>query len=81
MVSSVREKMIKVEKAKKLATRAAETGVVLEKVELVRARDNRGHFISDDPETPEDEAWVEKPKNKEAKKTASKKRGRPRKKV
>lgn len=81
MVSSVREKMIEVEKAKKLATRAAETGVVLEKVELVRARDNRGHFISDDPETPEDEAWVEKPKNKEAKKAASKKRGRPRKKV
>ena len=57
MVSSVREKMIEVEKAKKLATRAAETGVVLEKVELVRARD------------------------KEAKKAASKKRGRPRKKV
>jgi hypothetical protein len=81
MVSSVREKMIKVEKAKKLATRAAESGVVWEEVELVRARDDRGHFISDDPTTPENEAWVEKPKKKEAKKTPSKKKGRPRKKV
>lgn len=24
----------------------------------VRARDERGHFIADDPSTPENEAWV-----------------------
>ncbi|MEK9700203.1 MAG: hypothetical protein VW270_30760, partial [Candidatus Poseidoniales archaeon] len=26
--------------------------------EPVRARDERGHFIADDPSTPENEAWV-----------------------
>ena len=25
---------------------------------LVRARDDNGHFVSDDPDTPENEAWV-----------------------
>lgn len=25
---------------------------------LVRARDDNGHFMSDDPDTPENEAWV-----------------------
>ena len=27
-------------------------------VEEVRARDENGHFIADDPNTPENEAWV-----------------------
>tara|TARA_B100001057_G_scaffold224754_1_gene225048 strand:+ start:1787 stop:2116 length:330 start_codon:yes stop_codon:yes gene_type:complete len=27
---------------------------------LVRARDDKGHYVSDDPSTPENEAWVEK---------------------
>jgi hypothetical protein len=27
---------------------------------LVRARDGKGHYVSDDPSTPENEAWVEK---------------------
>ena len=26
---------------------------------LVRARDDKGHFIADDPDTPENEAWEE----------------------
>lgn len=69
MVSSVREKMIQVEKEKKrVAMQPVET-------ELVRARDNNGHFISDDPNTPENEAWREKLKKKipAKKKTAKKK--------
>ena len=32
--------------------------VVEEVVESVRARDENGHFIADDPSTPENEAWV-----------------------
>ena len=48
-----------------------------ESVKKVRARNGKGHFIADDPKTPEDEAWVEKkevinPKPK-------RKRGRPKK--
>jgi hypothetical protein len=43
----------------------------------VRARDENGHFISDDPATPENEAWTKKPKakkkNSSKKKTTSKK--------
>ena len=45
-------------------------------VEKVRARTAKGHFVKDDPSTPENEAWVEaKPKTKKApaKKKASKK--------
>jgi hypothetical protein len=26
---------------------------------LSRARDDKGHFIADDPDTPENEAWVD----------------------
>jgi hypothetical protein len=29
-------------------------------VELVRARNAKGGFVADDPNTPENEAWVEK---------------------
>jgi len=32
--------------------------------ELVRARNEKGHYVADDPDTPENEAWVEKPKEK-----------------
>ena len=35
------------------------------KPEKVRARDDKGHFVKDDPDTPENEAWTEKkPKKK-----------------
>tara|TARA_R100000935_G_scaffold56914_1_gene89584 strand:- start:1466 stop:1690 length:225 start_codon:yes stop_codon:yes gene_type:complete len=57
MSSSVREKMARVNKEKLRSRRYSEP--VLEKV---RARNDEGHFISDDPSTPQNEAWVEMPK-------------------
>lgn len=40
-----------------------------EKLEMVRARDEDGHFIADDPETPDvNEAWVVKTVKKAIKK-------------
>jgi|TARA_R110001592_G_scaffold30104_3_gene108178 hypothetical protein len=57
MSSSVREKMAQAHKEKIKAMRAE--GAVTEKV---RARNDKGNFIPDDPSTPENEAWVEKPK-------------------
>ena len=57
MSSSVREEMARVNKEKLRSRRYAEP--VLEKI---RARNDEGHFISDDPSTPQNEAWVEKPK-------------------
>jgi len=35
-----------------------------EETEMVRARNEKGHYIADDPDTPENEAWVDKPKEK-----------------
>ena len=35
-----------------------------QKVELVRARNSKGHYIADDPNTPENEAWTTKKKKK-----------------
>lgn len=55
MTSSVRAKMMEVEKQKKVDQRIEEA-----KPEMVRARDEKGHYIADDPKTPENEAWVEK---------------------
>lgn len=46
---------------------------------LVRARGPKGKFVADDPSTPENEAWVEKPVKAKAKpkpKTTAKTRGR-----
>ena len=41
---------------------------------MVRARDEKGHFIPDNPDTPEvDEAWVEKKVSKTKKKKTTKK--------
>lgn len=31
-----------------------------EEVEMVRARNDKGHYIKDDPSTPENEAWTTK---------------------
>tara|TARA_B110000285_G_C15046455_1_gene574574 strand:+ start:528 stop:758 length:231 start_codon:yes stop_codon:yes gene_type:complete len=69
MASSVREKMAQQEKEKKVAQRLSEVPVV---VEMVRARNEDGHFVKDDPSTPANEAWVEKPKA--AKSSAAKKK-------
>ena len=79
MTSSVRAKMAQVEKEKKVARREAMTNPEVV-TEMVRARSDKGHYIADDPSTPENEAWVEKPKKKATpkkkapakKKTASK---------
>ena len=34
--------------------------VEVEETEMVRARNEKGHYISDDPNTPENEAWTTK---------------------
>ena len=47
--------------------------VVEEETILVRARDESGHFIADNPDTVENEAWVEKIKSKITKKKSNKK--------
>tara|TARA_R100001463_G_scaffold122094_1_gene178491 strand:- start:309 stop:566 length:258 start_codon:yes stop_codon:yes gene_type:complete len=36
----------------------------VEEVEMVRARNEKGHYIADDPDTPENEAWTAKVVNK-----------------
>lgn len=72
MTSSIREKRIAVEKEKKIARRAEENAPV-----MVRARDDKGHFVKDDPTTPENEAWVEA--KKVAAKPAAKKKAAPKK--
>ena len=74
MTSSVRAKMAQVEKEKKVARREAIANPEVV-TEMVRARSDKGHYIADDPSTPENEAWVEKPKKKAApKKKASAKK-------
>ena len=65
MTSSVRAKMAQVEKEKKVAKRQSMTTSEVV-TEMVRARSDKGHYIADDPSTPENEAWVEKPKKKAA---------------
>ena len=73
MASSVREKVVEQIRAAKRAMRDAETIV---KTKFVRARDERGHYVKDDPDTVVDEAWVEVPveEKKPAKKAAAKKK-------
>jgi len=65
MTSSVRAKMAQTEKEKKVAKREAMSSSETV-TEMVRARSDKGHYIADDPSTPENEAWVEKPKKKAA---------------
>ena len=73
MASSVREKVVEQIRAAKRAMRDAETMV---KTKLIRARDDKGHYVKDDPDTIENEAWVEVPveEKKPAKKAAAKKK-------
>ena len=66
-MGSVRDKMVEQIRAAKRGTVAVEVVV-----EEVRARNENGHFIADDPATPENEAWTKKPKAK--KKAAPKKK-------
>ena len=37
-----------------------EQGIILDVKDVERARNEKGHFVADDPETPENEAWVVK---------------------
>ena len=73
MASSVREKMVEQIRAAKRAIRETENAI---KTKFVRARDNKGHYVKDDPDTVVDEAWVEVPveEKKPAKKAAAKKK-------
>ena len=73
MASSVREKVVEQIRAAKRAMREAETMV---KTKLIRARDDKGHYVKDDPDTIENEAWVEVPveEKKPVKKAAAKKK-------
>lgn len=77
-MGSVRDKMVEQIRAAKRGTVIAEPVVQVEVVvEEVRARDENGHFIADDPATPENEAWTKKPvanpaKNKKTKVKKSK---------
>ena len=71
MTSSVRAKMAQVEKEKKIARREAIANPEIAKdpevvTEMVRARNDQGHYIADDPKTEINEAWVEKPKKQAA---------------
>ena len=73
MASSVREKVVEQIRAAKRAMRDAETIV---KTKLVRARDDKGHYVKDYPTTEVNEAWVEGPveEKKPVKKAAAKKK-------
>ena len=80
-MGSVRDKMVEQIRAAKRAAVVVQEAPVVEEViveavvEEVRARDENGHFIADDPNTPENEAWVSKEavKEKTKKKTTAKK--------
>ena len=37
-----------------------EENAEVEETEMVRARNEKGHYIKDDPDTPENEAWTTK---------------------
>ena len=86
-MGSVRDKMVEqIRAAKRSSTvvepvvqvmelttlKVEEPPIVEVVVEEVRARDENGHFVADDPATPENEAWTKKPKAK--KKSSSKKK-------
>ena len=82
MSSSVRDKVAATQKAQNKAEEAKRLGVALEAApspvveEPVRARDEDGHFVADDPSTPEvNEAWEggKAPKKAAPKKAAAKK--------
>ena len=56
---------IKAQEKPKAKKKAEPKPVAEPEVELVRARDENGHFVADDPSTPDvNEAWVAKIKKK-----------------
>ena len=42
-----------------------EQGIVVDEKEMKRARDEKGHFIKDNPDTEVNEAWVKKEEEEE----------------
>jgi hypothetical protein len=63
VLAFVAEQEAKPKPKKKAAPKKTE-----EKLEMVRARDENGHFIADDPDTEVNEAWVVKTAKKVLKK-------------
>ena len=65
-MSSVNQEYSRRVKEEKILRRQKKEGIqpvvepVVKKEEtvLVRARDEKGHYVKDDPSTPENEAWV-----------------------
>jgi hypothetical protein len=81
-VKSASDKLKHIEAESRRKAAKASSGDSSEPSGKVRARTEKGHFVKDDPNTIENEAWVEeKPKKKAATKAPAKKRGRPRKQV
>jgi hypothetical protein len=75
-MSSINQEYARRVKQEKIEARqkeeAAKSG---EEIIMVRARDEKGHFIPDNPETlTVDEAWVEKKVSKTKKKKTTKKK-------
>ncbi len=70
-MGSVRDKIVQ-------QIRAAKKNIV-EVVETVkvRARTEEGYFVKDNPDTPENEAWVEKPKSEVKAKPKAKAKAKP----
>ena len=78
MVSSVRAAMIeKIREAKKEQIEENKEQIhssIEEEIVKVRARTSKGHYIKDDPNTAENEAWIEKPNSNKKTKTVKKKK-------
>ena len=73
MSSSVYEKIAKqMKEAKVMRREAINKAKEAAETVMVRARTAAGHFIADNPDTPENEAWEEKPKAQTKKKTIKK---------
>jgi hypothetical protein len=72
MTSSINEKIVEQIKAKKAEMKELES---VANNEIKRARDEKGHYVADDPDTPDiNEAWEGgKAPKKKAKTTAKKK--------
>jgi len=73
MSSSIYEKIAKqMKEAKMMRREAINQAKETAETVMVRARAAAGHYIADNPDTPENEAWEEKPKAVVKKKTTKK---------
>jgi len=60
MDMNTKEMVLTVDADGNYITEVPEIQNILGKVEKVRARNDKGHYIKDDPSTPENEAWTTK---------------------